>query len=250
MKRKIKLSILILCITLVLGSCGVTGDSPNESTQVSTSLAKSEDQGQDYIDSFIFIGESTTAHLKSRGVLSGSKNTKQVWANSSGTMNMSLSIDKERIIYPETGEKLTFYEAAQKRKPEYVIITFGLNGAVQNITKGKEYYKTCYKKLINAIREGSPNTKIILQSAFPVAENMNMSSYSVSLFELNRYIDTINSWTEELAGEENCKYLATNEILKDENNNLKMEYQVGDGCHLTAEAYRQILSYIRTHPYL
>ena len=49
--------------------------------------------------------------------------------------------------------------------------------------------------------------------------------------------------------EENLKYLATNEILKDKNNNLKLEYQSGDGYHLTEEAYRQILYYVRTHGY-
>ena len=77
-----------------------------------------------------------------------------------------------------------------------------------------------------------------------------MSSYSVDLLTLNKYIDTINSWTYSLASEENCKYLDTNEILKDENNNLKIEYQSGDGHHLTAEAYREILYYIRTHGYV
>ena len=76
-----------------------------------------------------------------------------------------------------------------------------------------------------------------------------MSRYSVSLRELNEYIDLINSWTASLADEEGLGYLATSEILKDANGNLKMEYQVGDGHHLTTEAYREMLYYIRTHPY-
>ena len=154
-----------------------------------------------------------------------------------------------KIVYPETGELLTFYEAASRKQPEYVVMTFGLNGAVQNISRGEEYFKICYKKLINAIRTASPNTKIILGSAYPVAENMDMSAYSVDLKTLNKYIDTINTWTYSLATEENCKYLDTSEILKDKNNNLKIEYQSGDGYHLTAEAYRQILYYMRTHGY-
>jgi len=252
---KIRLSIitLLLLISILVCSC-----SPNESiptttdpvaTPTSAKLQESVDMGQDYIDSLIFIGESTTYHLKNRGVLSGGKNTTRVWGDESGTLNLTLSIDTQKIVYPETGEKLTFREAAARKKPKYVVLTFGLNGAVGNVRLGEEYYKSCYRKLIGEIKSGSPDTKVILQSAPPVAENMDMSRYSVTLKELNELIDTLNSWTLSLAEEDGHKYLATNEVLKDENGALKLEYQVGDGHHLTAEGYRQMLYYIRTHAY-
>ncbi len=264
---KIKLLIITLCISLLfLTSCsGTRGihrsetetkghsdtipDAPVNTPPSDTLLGLTDDLGMSYIDSFIFIGESTTYHLKSRGVLSGGKQTKQVWANESGTMKLDHTTSAQKIIYPETGERLTFSEAAKRKKPEIVIMTFGLNGAVQNISLGEEYFKKCYKSLIDAIRTASPSTKIILQSAFPVAENMDMSAYSVDLKTLNQYIRTINEWTYEIADDENCKYLDTDNILKDSDGNLKAEYQVGDGHHLTTEAYKQILYYIRTHGY-
>ena len=249
---KIKLFIITLCLaSLCISSCTAqkndTSSDANVMQNADALLSPCEDKGMSYIDSFIFFGESTTYHLKSRGVLSGGKDTKQVWANESGTMKLDLSIDKQKIIYPETNERLTVGEAAAKKKPKYIVLTFGLNGAVQNVNRGAEYFKACYKKLIEAIRSASPSTTVILQTAFPVAENMDMSAYSVDLKTLNEYIDLQNSWAYSLACEENCKYLDTSSILKDENNNLKMEYQAGDGHHLTAEAYRQILYYIRTH---
>lgn len=239
----IKLLIIILCLSLLCGCAHVMVYNDLEDGQA----IKVSDKGQDYIDSFIFIGESTTYHLKSRGVLSGGKNTTQVWGNESGTLNMSLNIDSTKIIYPETGEHLTFCEAAAKKRPERVLLCFGLNGATQNIRKGEEYYKTCYKKLINAIREGSPATEIILASGYPVAKNMDMSLYSVSIDTLNEYIETINSWTQALAREEGLKYLDTASVLKDEKGRLRDEYQVGDGHHLTKEAYEKILQYIRIY---
>ncbi len=247
---KIKLSIIILCLALIcLASCRPQPREPDLPIAASedASLSERVDKGQSYIDSFIFIGESTTYHMKSRGVLSGGKNTTQVWGTKSGTLNLSLTIDTTKIVYPETGELLTFREAAAKKRPKYVLLSFGLNGAVQNIRQGEEYYKKCYKKLIYAIREGSPDTKIILGSAFPVAENMDMSGYSVDLDTLNSYIDTINSWTRSLASAEGLKYLDTASVLKDKNGRLRLEYQVGDGHHLTKEAYEVILDYIRTH---
>ena len=249
---KIKLFIITLCLaSLCTSSCAVQkNDLPSDTKVMQTEdalLSPCEDKGMSYIDSFIFFGESTTYHLKSRGVLSGGKDTSQVWANESGTMKLDLSIDKQKIIYPETNELLTVGEAAARKKPEYILFTFGLNGAVQNVKMGEDYFKTCYKKLISAIRSASPSTTIIIQSAFPVAENMDMSAYSIDLKTLNEYIDLQNRWAYSLACEEDCKYLDTSSILKDKNNNLKIEYQIGDGHHLTTEAYRQILFYIRTH---
>ena len=78
---------------------------------------------------------------------------------------------------------------------------------------------------------------------------MDMSAYTIDQKTLNEYIGTINGWTYNLAVEEGLRYLDTAEILKDGDNNLKAEYQAGDGHHLTEEAYRKILYYIRTHKY-
>ena len=75
-----------------------------------------------------------------------------------------------------------------------------------------------------------------------------MTHFSVDLDTLNASIQTINSWTEELAAECGLAYLNTSEALTDENGRLRLEYQIGDGHHLTSEAYEKILYYIRTHP--
>ena len=249
MKIKLLILTLISSICLALISCNENTKSTEVISYGKTTLPACEDKGMSYIDSFIFIGESTTYHLKSRGVLSGGQNTKQIWLPKSGTMTLDMSTAKTKIVYPETNEELTFYEAAKRSKPNYIMINFGLNGAVQNIKRGEEYFKSCYKSLIKEIQKGSPDTKIILSSAFPVAENMDMSQYTVDLKTLNEYIDTINSWTYRLCEEENLKYLNISEILEDQNNNLKIEYQSGDGYHLTKEAYIEILYYIRCHGY-
>ena len=252
MKTKLLILTLISSLCLTLVSCR-SDEQKGADTDVMKSdevlLKESADAGEGYINSFIFIGESTTYHMKSRGVLSAGRDTKQVWAPKGGTMTLDLAADKIKIVYPETGEELTVFEAAARKQPEYLVMTFGLNGAPQNIRRGEEYFGECYKKLINAVRSASGDTKIILQSAFPVAKNMDMSAYSIDLRTLNEYIDTINEWTYRIAEEEDCKYLDTNKILKDKSNNLRDEFQSGDGYHLNAEAYKKILYYIRTHAY-
>ena len=252
---KIKLSIIaaaLICATM-LTSCKENEALPSVLTdteeELSVILKESEDMGSDYIDSFVFFGESTTYHLKSRAVLSGGKDTAQVLGNKSGTAMLDETTATMAVIYPETGELVSIHEAIRRKQPKYMLLTFGLNGAVQKIKQGKEIFKANYKRLIDAVLDASPKTKIILGSCYPVAENMDMSNYSVSLSELNSYIATINSWTLELAKEEGLRYLNVNEILTDENKNLKKEYQSGDGHHLTRQAYIQIVDYIRTHGY-
>ena len=255
---KIKLLILLLTISLCLslGSCAplqtpTLTDGVNASLSLNeATLKESEDFGQKYIDSLIFLGESTTYHLKSRGVLSGGTDTKQVWAPTSGTVNLDPATKDLKIIYPNTNKQMTVAEAAAIERPEYIVMTFGLNGAVQKVNKGEDYFKRCYLSLIDSVRRSSPETKIILQSAFPVAENMDVSNYSVNLKTLNEYIDTINSWSLELAAEQGLRYLNTSEILKNENGYLAHDYQSGDGHHLSEKAYKKILTYIRTHGYM
>ncbi len=265
LKKLLFLSLFILIVYMWMSSCSarepeseedvdasetsVDAESEEFQTSKDVFLEQSEDAGKEYIDSFIFLGESTTYHLKNRGVLSGGQSTTQVWGPKSGTLMLDRSTASCRIVYPESNEEIDIAEAVERKKPKYMLLTFGLNGATKSISYGVEYFKSCYTKLIDTIHSASPSTVIILQSCFPVAKNMDMSSYSVNVATLNEYIDIINTWTHELAAEKGLGYLNTAEILKDKNGFLQYEYQVGDGYHLTADAYRKMLYYMRTHAY-
>ena len=254
-RTKLSYISLLVAVMLVLAACATDNTQSTESKQDpslavnTTVLQKCEDLGQEYIDSFIFIGESTTYHIKSRGVLKDGRDTKQVWAPKSGTINLDTTINTVKVIYPETNSELTISQAAKEKQPTRVILTFGLNGAVNKIKHGEEYFKSCYLSLINTIKEASPETVIIIQSCFPISDNMDMTNYTVDVKTLNGYIDTINSWSLSLATEHGLGYLNTQEILRDKNGYLKSEYQAGDGYHLNALAYEEILMYIRTHDF-
>lgn len=246
-----KLSISLICLLLIgflLPSCAPRERTENEEESAPTAaIPAGEDLGQAYIDSFIFFGESTTYHLKSRGGLTDGTETRQVWGPTSGTVNLDTTVGTLKLVYPPTGERLTFGECVRREQPKRILLCFGLNGATTNVRRGKEYFKSCYRILIDAVKNNSPDTEIFLQSAFPVAENMDMTHFSVDLDTLNAHIRTINGWTEELAKDYGIAYLNTAEILCDERGRLRTEYQNGDGHHLTADAYRKILYYIRTH---
>ncbi len=262
---KIILGLCVICIILfvvvIFRGCTCAGDNgqENESEKESSPpipansviLNTLNEYDQAYIDSIIFFGESTTAHMRSRGVLSGGKNTTQVWSDSSNTMTLDIDIGIKKIVYPDTGMEMTVENAVAQKKPKYIVLTFGLNGIV-SFHNNQQLFVSSYKKLIETVQKNSPETKIILQSAFPVAESQYQSSwaYSASPSVINEYLDTLNEWAIDIAGSfENVKYIDTAQLLKDQNGYLRSEYQT-DGIHLTADAYRTILNYIGTHKYV
>lgn len=217
-----------------------TPDVTEPTVSVAIVLPEGEDMGQAYIDSMVFFGESTTAHLRSRGVLTDGTRTKQVWADASNTMMLSLEILKNKIIYPETGEELTITEAAARKKPKYMVLAFGVNG-LSNFAQNQRVYAASYAKLIGAIREASPDTTVILQTVYPVGRNYKAAD------EVNQKINLLNEWLPDIAKENGAYVVDTASCLKDETGMLRDEYAQQDGLHLSAAAYRAILQYMRTH---
>ena len=242
----LKTTLFLCIIAIIFTSCGKSNPTnsiiPTIATKQTHELSNSNN-----IEKITFLGESTTYHLKSRGVLPNGKETTQVWAPKSGTLMLDTTICECRIIYPESNEEISLEEALKRKQPKIFFLTFGLNGAANFISQGKSYFQFCYQKLINMIKEVSPNTKIIINSCFPVAKNMDMSRYTISSKTLNSYIDTLNVWAEELAHENKINYLNTSSAIKDENGYLKSNLQAEDGYHLNTDAYQIILKCINEY---
>lgn len=218
-----------------------TSDVPVVTTPHPARLEETEDYGQEYIDKLIFVGDSTTYGLKAYGALSGGKNTTQVWTPKSGTYSLNALVATYKIVYPPTGEEMTVAEAAALAKPEYMVITLGVNYGVPYC--GESEFKKYYRMLLDAVIAASPDTKIILQSIYPVATNSEYRDIT------NPRIDVANGWVESLAEEYDLKYLDTNSSLKDADGYLIYSYQNGDGLHMNTSGLNAILHYIRTHGY-
>ena len=201
-------------------------------------LPPTADAGMAYQNTLTFVGDSLTAHLRSRGVLDGGTATTQVWATQSGMLNLNSDITSAKIICPGTDQAVTISEAARILQPPVLIVTLGTDWGVSYLSETE--FKYCYGKLIQAISDASPNTITVLQSIFPVLDSCAVLS--------NQQIDRANGWVRDLAVAYNLPYLDTQSVLKDEHGALRTDYcNADDGIHLTASAYRVILNYIRTH---
>ena len=263
----------LLCAAMLFTSCGsgdeVTSElderivNPNasvtdvsdtnaasaESTQPSLPSSVSPDEApeaaevpDDYMDRITFLGDSTTYGLRHYGVLKGGKDTTQVWTPKSGTLAL-FNISTATIVYPEskTDEEIPIIEAVKRKKPEYLVITIGVNGiSMMNETQ----FKTSYKWLITEIVKASPNTKIIAHSMYPVASNYEYLS-SIN----NDKITNGNKWIQDIANECGVMYLDTYSVLVGEDGWLPQKYQNGDGLHLNPEGFDIVLENIRNNPY-
>lgn len=201
-------------------------------------LSSTEDAGDDYVDKIYFIGDSTTHGMKFYGVLRDGKETTHVWTPRSGTLAM-WNLLSEKIVLPEDDSELTIPEAFELKTPNIAVLTLGVNGVS---SCSKEQFTGYYKDLIDAIKEASPYTTIILQSIFPVCSDYQYVN-SISMEKINN----ANAWIAELADEKDCYYLNTTSVLVDETGYLNPEYSNGDGIHISPKGFEVILDYIKTH---
>ncbi len=209
-----------------------TIESPPEiPTKTDVVLPLTEDAGQEYIDKIYFVGESTTAHFFKGGI-----DRSHILVPSSATL--TLGSDILQILVGDN--QLTIPEAVKDANAEILIITIGVNNAARFSEKE---YKTFYSKLINAIIEKSPSTKIIIQSTFPVTQYYSDQGKAIT----NADIDRNNQWAKELAEQYSLRYLDTQSILKNSDGAMIEEYSNGDGVHMNEIAYTAIIQYIRTH---
>lgn len=199
-------------------------------------LQETEDYGQEYLDKFVFLGDSTTHGLSFYGVV----NTNQVWCPSNGTFSL-FNQSIIRILYPETNEELTIPEALGRKQPEYMLITLGINGVA---SMDEDYFKSEYGALVDTIHSVSPDTKIIINSIYPICASYDTSS-GINMDKIR----AANQWLRDLAVEKNVRFLNSNSALVDDTGFMPQAYTNGDGLHMNPDGLNIILQYIRTHGY-
>lgn len=241
------LCIVLLIVLIVIPPKGSSDLPANGSDSVI--LGKTDDMGQSYLNKIVFLGDSNTAHLchDSYTKIRGLVGKDQVWTGAGSTLMLDIGITGRDIIYPETKEEMTIAEAAAKKKPEILIITLGYNGK----DLSDDEFIAAYENLIKAVKEASPETKIIAQSLFPVRSGTGVSDPQ----KTHARLDVLNGHIKDIAKKQNIKYLDTQAILKDSSGILKAEYssQGGfsheDGYHLSDIGLKAVLDYIKTHAY-
>lgn len=250
MSKAVKITVISLVAAVVLGIsaiiyviCFAGADEILNVNDSPALLAPTPDYGQHYINSTVFLGDFTVYGMYGEGVFEDTSISPQVWSGADGRLSLDYNTYKATVKIPSTDEEMTLEDALMTYSPQYVTVTLGRENALEYCDK--EAFVSYYTKLVQTIKESSPQTGIILQSILPVTGKYQRKNPQCT----NKKIDICNTWICEIAESENVKFLNTSSVLKDSSGNLMQEYASSDGSHLNRDGYLKMFEYMRTHGY-
>lgn len=198
-------------------------------------LEETKDGGKAYSDEFIFAGDSTALYYVINKQITGKRLWHKEGINPETALNNSIYIN-----HIETNK--TFIQNFEERKPKKVIMTLGTNSAAY---MEPAYFIKNYKKLIEGIKEVSPDTLLIVQSIPPVSGSYDSKTTGIN----NDKINKLNYYILEMCSELGVPFLNSAEALKNSNGALKEGYYITDGIHLSKSGNEVLMKYFETHMY-
>ncbi len=235
----ILISATAICFVMLIGYA-VFAFSPANSagdSQKNTTLLQSPDSGKGYVESIVFLTDKAMSSASSVEI----DYDLQIWTGANGSLSLDSNVSRyATIVFPHTENELTIAKAVALQKPEYIIISVGIdNGTACD----KAAFMNYYGDLVGKIQMYSPNTQIILQSILPVSHKYEREHVTVTKEKINE----CNNWIAELAATKKLKYLDTASALKNGFGYLDRAYDSGNGVTLSSLGYEKAFMYIRTH---
>lgn len=121
--------------------------------------------------------------------------------------------------------------------PTKVFILVGTNDLVYS-GLDNDGIKNNIEEIINKIYEKNSNTKIYLESIYPVNNSLNKEIVET---RTNDNIKDLNNKIEKICNNNKCTYINMYDNLTDKNGNMKRIYTV-DGLHLNKIGYKVVAS--------
>ncbi len=210
-------------------------------------LKRTDDAGTAYYESLYYVGGVEISNL---AMYTGLPDD-HVFARDDGFTQLSALTDK-RFTVPGHNGFLSASEAMGILKPKAVVLSFGYNGAPYMSVDTFIYH---YEKLIDAIIDASPDTKIIITMLNPITygaeqEELTRVRDEGVGFYTNAKIADINAALQGLAIEKKQYYLATDGVLRindDSESSLDPDYAQSDGQMLNRAGCQRVAEYIREH---
>ena len=244
--------ILIILICSIISSIRVSFNDANSSTTSGTTqketdkksknddyletiLQESDDAGKDYIDETLFLGDSNTVRMMLYGFTSLDNTAAAV------SMGIQHVPTKKMCFFKGYEGGVTVPKAVELMQPRRIVITYGTNNALGSVTG----FIKDYKNSLDEIHEAYPEADIIINAVPPVAKNRSNPGVTM------KTIAAFNDALIELAEDEGYKFVNTAEVLINEKTGYaKAGYTIGDGIHLSKNAFTAMFDYIRTHSYI
>ena len=197
-------------------------------------LKETENKGEAYYNSIKLLGDSNVMHMYYDGLIKYGN----AWAI---PCLHAESMFTTKINIYETGEEILMLDAIKKYQPEKIILNFG---TFSTSWIEKDVFMKNANKMLDEIKETSPNTKVALISMYPIDPKVEKIDkfYQKKINEYNFYIL-------EMAYQHNIYFLDVSSILKGDDGYVNKNYIRDDGYHLNYLGYSKVKEYIMTHSF-
>ena len=216
-----------------------TKNAIDQSAFSATVLPETEDAGQEYIDSTLFLGDSNTARMYRMFDYCS-------YDNAIGSVGMSArSLQNFACVkFSGYGSYVTMPQAVALMQPRRVLVTFGTNDLSPNYSA--DSFIENYRAGLQAIADAYPAADIIVNAIPPLGRSHSNANLTQS------QVDEYNKAIVEMCDANGWKFLNSAEVLKDDATGYAKDGYVesGDGIHLTRAAMDALFDYIRTHSYI
>lgn len=130
------------------------------------------------------------------------------------------------------------------RKPSKIFVLIGINDISKDIPVS--VIADNYRQIVEEIQQGSPDTKIYIQSLLPL--NPDYQGFPQH-FDKQDEVLKLNELLKNLAQRTNTEYLDIAPVFMDSNNQLHEEYTY-DGLHLNEKGYEVWAKYLNEKGYI
>lgn len=200
-------------------------------SSTTSSSTSSESNTPADLSKAVFIGDSLTDGLSIYGGISSNKIFYTNALTASSALNKKVTI---------SGTSQTAAEFVAAKKPKSVYIMLGSNDIVQGLSASK--FQSYYEKLVDEIKDSSPNSRIYLESILPVTSKYETKSTKLT----NKKIDNFNAAIKELCTKKGVTYCNVAYALKDSDGTLLSDL-TWDGFHLNKAGYDNWIAYLKKH---
>jgi len=139
------------------------------------------------------------------------------------------------------------HESVYELSPSKVFLLIGTNDLGDK--KPVEYIAGNIKRIISEIKQNCPQTKIYLESVYPVSLSKDKKIKKFIVGNRNNTdISRLNDMLKIIADEAEITYIDVYSHLVDESGNIKTEYTV-EGLHLTIQGYSVVAGVLRPYVY-
>ena len=125
-------------------------------------------------------------------------------------------------------------------EPSLIVLLIGTNDYQRAVPHTNEHILKNYTKILDNIQSKLPDTKVIVQSVYPIADVNFRTHYKHG----HGHIKDLNAELKTLAESHGYRFADVYSLLEDGEEEMNMEYS-NDGLHPNQEGYLKISAYLR-----